>query len=67
MTQVHTISAHDMPLVLAAAGIAFVVAMLAANWVRVRMWRALNRAKRTLRTLPDWCAYLLWLEEHRDR
>lgn len=62
---VHVVSDSDIPWLIGTAAIAFFVTMLFARWVSLKMWRSLNRAKRTLKTLPDWCGYLIWLDSQK--
>lgn len=50
----------DLPLVLGSAGVAFVVAVLAAHWVGRRMVRGLNRAVHALQMAMWRRRYARW-------
>lgn len=56
---VYVVGANDLPTILGVSAVAFVVAMLAAVLAR----RFLRRAHYTLRTLPQWCAWRIQVEQ----
>lgn len=44
------------------ASAGFLLAMLAARTAQRRLYRSLRRAHWTLRTLPEWCAFALYVD-----
>lgn len=60
---VYLVGTHDLPLIIATATAAFVVAMLAAVVARRYLRRVLTTAHYTLRTLPQWCAWRIQVDQ----
>lgn len=60
---VPVLSASDLPMIVGVAVVGYVVAMLAAVVARRYLRRALTTAHYTLRTLPQWCAYRIQVDQ----
>lgn len=63
MIHLYVLGANDLPMILGVSAVAFVVAMLAAVVARRYLRRALALAHYTLRTLPQWCAWRIQVEQ----